>query len=931
MKKILLSIFFVTHVLCAWAQNTSTLKGKVIDNKSLQPLNQVVATIISTNTKATTNAKGEFEFVHVPEGDYALQIQLNGFIPQVLRVEVGKNKITDVGTIVLEDDITTELQLSLVTITESDLGDDNSGSESTSGLLQASRDTFLQIAAFNWGQARYRVRGLDNEYGNTLINGISMNKIYDGRPQWGNWGGLNDATRNQEFINGSKANDYTFGSLLGTQEINTRASFYRPGTRISFSGTNTNYNWRTMGTHASGLNKNGWAYVISASGRWAKEGYFDGTDYSSISVFASVEKKFNDKHSLNFTSIAANGSRGKNSPLTQEQIDIMGSKYNSYWGWQNGKKRNSRDKDMLEPINMLSHYWTISKKSNLNTNIAYQSGYIANSRLDYQNAPNPDPTYYRNMPSYYLNNFTDDDDDRVWTPQYDKATDALTYFKNNSQINWDKMYRANLNTSDKRSVYALYEDRTQDKLFSANTIFVSELADNVTFNAAANYKKLSSHNFQKLTDLLGGQYFVDIDPFYSGDARQVDLNNPNRSVGVGDTYGYNYKLNADVVDAFTQFRMRFNKVDVYLAQQFSRSEYQREGLYKNGIYPTNSFGKSKSLVFENFGFKGGATYRITGSHIIDVNALYQTKAPTLRNTFANARLNNSITPDLKSESVYGGDIAYIVRTPKLKGRISGFYNRVSDATKLAFFYAESIGGDDSGDTDSFISEILTGVQRQNMGAELGVEYNLTSTIKAIAGATYGQYTYSKNANVSYNDDALAAKGQASIVDLGTAYLKNYKQGGIPQQAYSFGLEYRDPKFWWIGANVNYLDDLYVDPSAILRTQNFVTDSKGNPYANMTTDDVKQALKQEKLNSFTLVNVQGGKSWRVSNKNRNTIGFFASVNNVFDVTYKTGGFEQARKASYQDYKEDTASGVRSFGSKYFHGYGRTYFVNVYLNF
>jgi hypothetical protein len=35
-----------------------------------------------------------------------------------------------------------------------------------------------------------------------MINGVSMNKSYDGRPQ-GKWGGLNDATRNQEFTIGT--------------------------------------------------------------------------------------------------------------------------------------------------------------------------------------------------------------------------------------------------------------------------------------------------------------------------------------------------------------------------------------------------------------------------------------------------------------------------------------------------------------------------------------------------------------------------------------------------------------------------------------------------------------------------------------------------------------------------------------------------------
>ena len=91
------------------------------------------------------------------------------------------------------------------------------------------------------------------------------------------------------------------------------------------------------------------------------------------------------------------------------------------------------------------------------------------------------------------------------------------------------------------------------------------------------------------------------------------------------------------------------------------------------------------------------------------------------------------------------------------------------------------------------------------------------------------------------------------------------------------------------------------------------------------------LKQEKFDSFSILNLTGGKSWRISKANRNTVGFFASVNNVLDVTYKTGGFEQSRKATFPDLQQDLVSGTRAFGPKYFYGYGRTYFVNFYINF
>ncbi|WP_321539639.1 TonB-dependent receptor [Flavobacterium piscinae] len=408
-------------------------------------------------------------------------------------------------------------------------------------------------------------------------------------------------------------------------------------------------------------------------------------------------------------------------------------------------------------------------------------------------------------------------------------------------------------------------------------------------------------------------------------------------MGEGDKYGYNYNILATSIDAFTQFKFNYNKVDFYLSQSYSRNEYQREGLYRNGIYPQNSFGKSRKVEFDNFGFKGGMTYKLSGRHLFDVNAVYMTKAPTIRNTFPNARLNNQIVNGLTSETISGGDVSYIIRAPKLKARLTGYYSKIQDATEVGFFFAEGLGVVDdtgqlaSGNGNAFVAEIVTGLDKKNMGLELGLEYQITSTIKATGLCmTYGQYTYDSNPNVALNVDNVRR-----TINYGRATMKDYKQPGTPQQAYSLGLEYRDPRFWWIGANVNYLADNYMDISAIMRTDNFFDNDQifidDLPFDNVDEDLARQYLKQEKFDSFYLVNLVGGKSWRISKKNRNTVGFFASVNNVFDVKYITGGFEQGRNANYSQVQQDYAGDIRSFGPKYFYGYGRTYFVNFYLNF
>lgn len=925
MKKLLLSIFFVLLTLTSWAQST-TLRGIVVDAKTQKPLWNVTANLTNTNLSTTTNEQGEFVIPNPTPGSQVLLVNFTGYIQKRFALDISAEEDVDLGTIYLEEDVTAEQQLSLITLTETDLGDDNSGSETTSGLLQASRDAFQQAAAFNWGQARFRIRNLDNEYGNTFINGISMNKIYDGRPQYANWGGLNDATRNQEFINGSMPNDYSFGGILGTQAINTRASFMRTGTRLSVSGTNTNYNGRVMATYGSGMTKNGWAYAASGSYRMAKEGFFEGTDYDAKSFFLAIEKKINSNHSLNLSAIYAQNSRGKNSPNTQEVIDLMGYKYNSYWGWQNGKKRNSRDKDVEEPVFILSHYWNISEKSSLNTNVAYQFGKISNTRLDYNGARNPDPTYYQNLPSYSLNYHDLSGAYPVWAPDLEGAEKRRLAFLENPQINWNQLYFQNAGGI---SVNALYADVMQDNQFTANTLFNTQISNVVGFNAGLTYRNLYSQNYQEMLDLLGGNYLLDKDLFLKEQYADADLNNPDRKIYEGDRYGYNYIMRANVVDLFTQFKFNFGKLDFYLGQNVSYTDYQREGLYRNALYADSSFGRGQKLSFENYGFKGGATYKLTGQHIFNFNASYYTKAPSIRNSYSNTRISDATVDGLTDEKVFGTDLNYIIRTPKLKGRIGGYFNEIKDASEVAFFYADGIDLDSDVSSD-FVSEVTRNISKQSMGIEFGAEYQATKTIKLTAAANFGQAIYSDNADVYLNIDSRRENGLNPMVNYGTSYIKNYRVAGSPQQAYSLGIEYRDPDYWWIGANANFLTDLYLDVSPLLRTNNFFAEpgQGGASFPDIDQDVARSLLKQEKLDDIFLLNIQGGKSWRINGK---TFGFFASVNNVLDLEYKTGGFEQARNANYRELLMDHASGTRSFGPKYFYGYGRTYFLNLYINF
>ena len=87
--------------------------------------------------------------------------------------------------------------------------------------------------------------------------------------------------------------------------------------------------------------------------------------------------------------------------------------------------------------------------------------------------------------------------------------------------------------------------------------------------------------------------------------------------------------------------------------------------------------------------------------------------------------------------------------------------------------------------------------------------------------------------------------------------------------------------------------------------------------------------QEQFDDYMLVNIIGGKSWKV---NDYFVGFFATINNVFNQEYRTGGFEQSRRVDYRSQlDEQTNENGPVFGNRYFFGNGTTYYLNVYVRF
>ncbi|MFH4966731.1 TonB-dependent receptor [Gaetbulibacter sp. M240] len=933
MYKILL---ILTIGLCPLllASQTTQVSGSVRDAASFKPLPGVTVSIEGTGLSQFTTVLGTFQFEgYLPLGEHIVKVFKSGYYPKRFPIVIQEDKILMINDMTLDRDFENSQDDFIITLTDDELDEAVGGADNISGLLLASQDVFQRTAAFDFSQAFFSLRGMSSENSKVLINGIEMNKQFNGKPQWSNWGGLNPVLRNQELNPGLVPADYNFGGIIGTTHINVRASEARSGNNFTYSSSNRSYSNRLMASHASGMLPKGWAYTLALGRRWGNSGFQEGTLYDANSFFVALEKKLNPKHSLNFTGIYAPNNRGKSAPNTQEVYDLKGIKYNAYLGYQNGEKRNARIKSVEEPVLMLNHYWDINAKTHLNTNVGYQFGTFSNSRLNYQGTDlvngfpegggtNPSPTYYQKLPSYFERNDPEN---------LGNAYLVLEAFLDDGQLDWNRLYEANIanSASGGNSIYALYADVVNDKQLTINSILKTEINTHISLNAAINYRQLDSQNYAQILDLLGGSSFLDIDGFASTiNEAQNDLLNPNRLVQEGDRFNYHYKLNAETWDAFVKTEFKFSKVDFYTSGQISFTQYQRTGFYQNGGFPENSLGPGNKLKFLGFGVKAGGNYKLSGKHIFNMNAGLMSRAPSLQNTYTNARENNNTVPVISPEKILATDLSYIFRSSLLKARLTGYYISTRNENHISFFFADGIGGDNT----AFVQEILQGINTNRFGLELGLQTQITSTLSLKGVAALGDFSYANNPHLYLTTEANQNAEEAGFVDgfkdFGNSYLKGYKLAVGPQRAFSLGFEYRDPEYWFVGATANWLSHAYINVSPLTRSSNFNTDFDGRVFNDYDENLAKQLLEQEQFEGYMLVNMIAGKSYKIGDK---YLSFFASINNVLNQIFKSGGFEQARNANYRQLRDDQALDKPIFGPKYWYGRGTSYFLNVSLRF
>ena len=981
MKKILTIISALAAFAISASAYDGGIKAKVVNRSGRVPV-QGATISLSFDDEVIKTVKsapdGSFFFEDLPDGRYTVSVDADEFLSTKLNVTVENGIVRDLMFVTLSAVRRAE-EVDASNFAEFDL--DDSGYTDAPTILFSTNDVYTDVVGYGFSNIRFKNRGYNSETQDVYLAGVPMNDAITGYSPFSLWSGLNEAMRSKDSTLGLEMSDFGNGGYNGVTNITAVPSAVRTGWRFSVLSNSALYRLRLMASYSSGELDNGWSYAFNASARLGGNDWVKGVYYRNFALYGGIGKKFDDVHKLSLLAFATPGQRGAQNSSTQEVYDLMGDNmYNSNWGYQNGKVRNSRVRHTFEPIVALKYDFTPSDVFSAYATLLFRAGYNGYTALDWYDAQDPRPDYYRNLPSYFY--MEEDDYNRT---NWEKAewarlawTDRSGLFDNYQHLNWDRLYNVNYNNVEGRSKYALEERRVDQRDINLVAAFNWLARTDLSIKGGFNAKINRTENYKLMNDLLGGQYYLNIDSFAERDFAsnvalvQNDLdyflaNGRAEKVVGGGKYGYDYLAQIRRADVWANGTWTRGGFSAALAATLGVDSFWREGLVRKGLFAglddngqeisydgrlltsydekgrvISSKGKSEVSTFFTWSTKLALAYELAGGHRFSVNAGYFNDAPTFNQSFISARTRNSLVEDLTTVKTLSADVNYQYNNSGYSLRVTGFYTGIKDQTDVMSFYDDS--------QHSFTNFAMTGIDQRHLGLELGVKVPLfVDGLTASAVLSWGEYVYTSNPKMVQTVDNSAEVVRSESVpywkshpiykvagvvdgvkvydqDVDGNYIveKNVKHyvPSTPQLATALQLNYRTNDYWFFELGAQYFANSYLDMNPLYRTHLACGGGDGLE----TPAEVEYMAAQEKFNPAFLLNGSIGKSWQLVNR-KYTLGFSLEANNILNNRgVKTGGYEQTRLIS--SYGKDR---YYRFDPKYFYMSGASYMLNIYFRF
>jgi hypothetical protein len=608
--------------------------------------------------------------------------------------------------------------------------------------------------------------------------------------------------------------------------------------------------------------------------RWGRDNTFIGTFVENYSINGSLSRQLDEHNAITVSAMAATSERALRGCTTDEVFQLIQNVYGSTAfgytpsvGVQNGKTRNANTtQDRAVLVNVNHTYSTNSDQTKFKISLSAihnKQGYSTLARFD---SDNPYPDYYAYLPSHHQGESARQITE-LW--QMDKAV---------SQIDWNGLYQ--INYSNRTQYGARSKHIIEQRLSKHNTLrahFSAQHSVNRHFCVKLFVDAgLDRSDYCKVVDdLLGGDYWLDIDTYlvddvYYGDLVQNNMLSRDRRVGEGETFGYDYSIYNKLISAGIEARYRSNGVQFEAQYSRSKSQVYRLGRYEKETFPgALSLGRSEKRSISAESFNLAADYVTENGVRLSLRLATGSRIPAYQDIFL-AQKNQNRFVDLPLSPRYNSaELSVSANRHWGAFRVAAFSNRAKSVSHIVNQYDV---------ITTRYSQFVTGnLSTKSYGVELETTIELTPQVEMSAFFSKGKYQYDSNPIFRQYDDRDGKVLNENIV----AHLSGRPVHYSPENLLAMGIRWQPRYGLWFDAVLNYSSVRSAKMDMIRRTDRILT----------LTDrlDVKERLlAHTNLNEVSLVNIYVGKRFNISS---HWLSVTVGINNLTNCRIERYGYEQ----------------------------------------
>lgn len=711
-------------------------------------------------------------------------------------------------------------------------------------ILRTVPSVFTSVQGGGFGDSRLTLRGFGSENIALLINGIPVNGMENGSIYWSNWAGLSDVTNSIQVQRGIGLSKLGLFSVGGTVNIITQSSHLHKQATAFYGIGNDGYQKIGFSVSSGELPK-GWAFTAMGTRTWGN-GYVNGTNFEAWNYFANVTKNFK-KHRLSLTVFGApqwHNRRSNKQSIEDYENSQFGIRLNTSYGYINGvvTPTYSGYNEYHKPMITLNHFWRINDKSVLSTAV-YVSNATGGGRKVYGKNANMLQYNYKTGKPY---------EETSLTPQGFIDYEPVMELNRKSDHGSDAIFTMGTNSHD---WYGLLSSYTLD------------INDKFRFTAGIDGRYYRGYHYDKISDLLGGEYFID---------NNLAWRAPGTKLKKGDKVNYDYLSDILWAGAFAQGEYNSEHIRAFVSASLNLHSYKRQdpgryGKYSDqSVYPASDM-KTPWRNFVPMSIKGGISYVITPVHSIFVNGGYVTRAPMMDNIY----VNNEPISNPVNEKIATFEVGYSLNAEKVGLTLNGYYTKWLNKS-----VTKPIGNWNGP------KACIPNINALHKGIELQVWYRPFRQLSLDGFVSIGDWKWTNDVNFTLVDD------NKNVIGEYHAYLKGIHVGNSPQTSMMLNVAYSPLPRLTVGVDCNYYGRYYADFTAADRT---------NP---------EDRADSWRIPDFTLFDVNVAYGFKI---NMVDALLTINVNNVFNKKYITDALDGA--------DHNAASAL------VWYGFGRTWSVGL----